>query len=212
MSFIDISGETFGRLTVITQASSHPVKWRCLCSCGNESIVATSKLTTGWTKSCGCLQKESASKLQTRHGECKRVNGKRSVPKEYESWSAAKDRCYNTNSPLYKYYGGRGIKMSDLWRNDFGLFLADMGPRPKGYTIERVNNDGDYAPDNCRWATRKEQANNRRTSNLVTHGSETLSVMEWSRRLGVRHQTLGKWIKKGMTLALIIEKLKEIDA
>ena len=122
---------------------------------------------------------------------------------EYKIWAVAKERCYRVNGPKYKTYGARGIKMCDRWKHSFENFLADMGNRPdphpaKGaYSIERIDNDGDYCPDNCKWATIDEQANNTRANRFITHKGETLTLMQWSRRTGVRRETIANRINKG---------------
>lgn len=110
---------------------------------------------------------------------------------EYTIWKGIKDRCFNKNSKFYKNYGGRGIVVCDRWRNSFAAFLADMGRRPPGgYTIERINNDGDYEPDNCRWATRFDQARNTRANRLLTFRGESKCMAAWAGELGINLQTL----------------------
>lgn len=110
--------------------------------------------------------------------------------KEYRLWSEAKYRCQNPNNKRYEYYGARGIRMCKQWADSFAQFMADMGPRPVGMTLERINNDGNYEPRNCRWATIKEQARNRRSNIMITHAGETLTIVEWSERTGIRQGLL----------------------
>jgi hypothetical protein len=153
---IDRTGQVFTRLTVIEKAGYSPhdkVMWRCLCECGNEVIVVGESLHCGLTKSCGCLRADRARERAT--------HGMTNSP-EYRSWAAMKTRCLNPNGHAFNYYGGRGIAVCDRWRDSFEAFYADMGPRPTGRSLDRIDNDRGYEPDNCRWATATEQNNNRR--------------------------------------------------
>lgn len=150
-----LEGKMFGRLLACWPAGrkGNTVWWMCICVCGVSKVVRGHSLTIGDTRSCGCLRVE----IPTKHGHCPRT----SQTPEYVTWRGMRSRCNNPKSKAYRYYGARGIKICTRW-NRFGKFLLDMGSRPKGKTLDRINNDGDYEPGNCRWATNDEQRKNKR--------------------------------------------------
>lgn len=155
---IELEGQRFGRLTVIEPAEKikgRQWQYRVVCDCGTERIIFGTNLRSGYTTSCGCLRREETGKRFATHGH--------SNPRTptYTSWMSMRMRCNNPNAPKYSIYGGRGITICDHW-DSFENFLADMGERPEGTTLDRVNPDGNYEPANCRWATVKEQNNNKR--------------------------------------------------
>jgi hypothetical protein len=173
----DLTGKVFDRLTVL--GFLHNNKWECQCSCGNISEVNTYGLNSGRTKSCGCLHKELV-------GNKFRTHGLYGTP-EYVSWNAMKNRCSNKSSPVYFRYGGRGITVCQRWLDSFENFLEDMGSRPSDTTLDRIDVNKGYNKDNCRWANNLTQANNKTSTHLITLNGETMSVMEWCRRLNYNY-------------------------
>ena len=170
--FIDLTGQKFNRLIVIKRVenSNHgKVRWLCQCSCGQQTIVKGNNLKNGHTRSCGCLNKE----ILTKHGHASYHKSK-----TYIIWDNIKQRCNNSNDRGYKNYGGRGIKMCEAWQN-FENFLKDMGSKPEGMSIDRIDNNGDYCPENCKWSTTKEQIRNRRNTLLITINNITKALGEW---------------------------------
>lgn len=183
---IDLSGQKFGRLSVIKfHGNIGNKRWfDCICDCGNEKAVPAQNLTGGITKSCGCLVADKARMRHLTHGESYH-SGK---TKEYRTWTSMKDRCSNPKSNMYYAYGGRGIKVCDRWANSYDNFLQDMGRAPsQKHSIERIDVNGNYEPTNCRWATRLEQMNNTRRSTLATFNGRTQSLSSWCRELGLSY-------------------------
>lgn len=181
---INIIGNTYNKLTVIEYIGQS--KWKCLCNCGNYTEVRGFDLKRNHTKSCGCLAEKNALK-----------HGKRNS-KEYNSWRAMKDRCYNTSNLKYKDYGGRGIEICNRWLESFENFLEDMGEKPKGYSIDRIDNNGNYTPENCRWRSSKEQSYNKRNTLIIEHNNELRNLSEWSQILNIPYNTLkSRFYRKG---------------
>lgn len=173
---IDITGQRFGRLVAIAplKSTSQGVRWECICDCGQRASVLTKKLRNGHTKSCGCLQ----ATVHVTHG--------RTRTPEYRAWQSMLARCDDPNGVMWHRYGGRGIKVCDRWRV-FENFFADVGPKPgKGYSLDRIDNDGDYCPSNVRWATKIEQDTNRSTNIYYTYKGVTGTVAQIKERLKLK--------------------------
>lgn len=179
-------GQRLGKLVVTKYLGRNENRYHtyeCICNCGKTTVATRNNLRKGHTTSCGCYKKQRISETKTRHGGS-------DLP-EYGSWNGAKDRCYNKKNKKYPDYGGRGIKVCDRWLQDFRHFLDDMGLRPApGWSLDRIDNNGDYCPENCRWAPPIVQANNRRSLCLLTFMEQTLSATQWARRLGINHHEI----------------------
>lgn len=191
----DISGQRFGKLTVIGFSHRLPntrgthLVWLCRCDCGNTVSIRGMSLKKGHTKSCGCFRREAGFNKQFKHG----MTGSR----EWLSWTQAKQRCHTPSHHAYKWYGARGITMCNAWRDSFESFLQDMGPCPKDHEIDRIDVNGNYEPSNCKWATCREQARNKRTTIWFTHKGKTLTLKEWAERTGIPYGTLWDRMKHG---------------
>lgn len=197
MRRIDLTGQTFNRLTVIERVPGHKL-WRCRCICGAEKAVQSSNLKNGTTKSCGCWAKERMRARNTTHGM--------SHTPEFGVWSGAKTRCFNQNSDCYADYGGRGITMCEAWRDDFTAFYRDMGPRPSAsHQIDRIT-DGPYAPGNCRWVTVVEQQNNRRSNVRVTVDGQGMTMKQAARLRGAKYHRVHQRVAAGWPLAAALSR------
>lgn len=162
----------------------------CACDCGKEVTVALKYVKSGHTRSCGCARVTNNYRLRYTHGQ--------SHTDEHNIWQGMKQRCYNENVERYPNYGGRGITVCAEWLNDFQQFYRDMGPRPsKFHSIDRINNDGPYSPENCRWATVSQQQRNKRRTVFLTANGERRSLSEWAELRGFSHITFFKRYQAG---------------
>jgi hypothetical protein len=186
MKLIDLTGKKVNRLTVLRKVESdkygHP-RWLCRCDCGNETVVWGSELRRGRIQSCGCWKKERMGELNKKHGH--------KNDRLYNTWAGMIQRCENPKAHNYKDYGGRGISVCEEWHDFMCFFRWSM---ENGYnddlTIDRINNDAGYEPDNCRWTTYKTQANNKRNNHFLTYNGETHTISEWSKITGIDKGTI----------------------
>ena len=189
-------GQRFGRLLVVAEVerTKHGVRVRCSCECGSEKILFLSHLKGGQLVSCGCFNRKrtiATNKARSTHGL--------THSRAFRIWEGMKARCLNSRHTHFKSYGGRGITVCEEWMNSFQMFYQDMGKPPDGTTLDRIDNDGNYEPGNCRWATQEEQHNNKRTSRFLEADGHILTLTQWSRRTGINRVTLYGRLKRGWT-------------
>jgi hypothetical protein len=181
----DLAGKIFGRWRVQHLSHYNPhgeAYWVCICACGTVRTVRGSMLNSGDTQSCGCYRSECIRNRQTKHEMC--------FTAEYRAWSSMLSRCSDSNVPCWVSYGGRGITVCEEWKS-FENFYRDMGPKPsKDHSLDRIDNNGPYCKENCRWATRKEQQNNLRSNRLVEFNNETLTAAQWAAKIGIAYHVL----------------------
>lgn len=192
--------EKYGRLTVIRRVENHGqyTYWECICDCGNKTYVTGRSLTSGHTKSCGCLQREKASEIAAR-GSWFHNNNLPMIKNIRTIYFAIKNRCYNRNNPEYQYYGGKGVVMCQQWLDNpetFYHWAIANGFKP-GLTIDRIDNDKGYLPQNCRFATRTEQnRNTSRCNKVIDEHGNTFTTAEVARKIGVSRATAAKWFRE----------------
>lgn len=199
---VDLTGQKYGRLTVIEKVGVRNKKaiWKCLCDCGKYSEVPTSHLRSGHTTSCGCYHAEISKIVNTTHGKRK--------DKLYMVWSGMKKRCCNPNGPGYKNYGGRGISVCDEWKNDFQAFYdwAMANGYDEKLTIERKNVNGNYEPSNCEWIPMREQYYNRTDNVFITYNGETKVLKQWAKKFGISQDTIRRRLSKGIDIEHLFDK------
>lgn len=193
MAIKDVTGVRHGSLVAVKPVSrtgSESYRWLWTCDCGGTKVLHTHSAKA--TGHCGCRTHENLVAGNTKHGAA--------ATTVYKAWAAMKDRCLNPNNEHYVDYGGRGIAVCERWSLSFQNFIDDMGARPAGMTIERINNSGNYEPGNCRWATRKEQQRNRRTNIYYEIGGVSKCLMEWCEFYKIRYQTVRRRLSAGWTV------------
>lgn len=192
MRFVDLTGQQFGRLTAMSRAEDSKggkTRWLCKCQCGNECVVHASSLRSGNTKSCGCLRNEKSHERATTHGMSKSPL--------FGVWWAMISRCENENNASYKNYGGRGISVCDEWHDSSTFFewALDNGYK-RGLSIERVDVNKGYEPNNCKWITKEEQARNKTNNLMIEIGETTKCLAQWCEEYGIEYSTAYQRIKK----------------
>ena len=204
MKKIDLTGRLFGQLTVIefVRSANYASYYLCQCNCGNTKVVDGNNLRRGHVKSCGC-RRITENKSGATHGMTK--------TKIYGIWVNMWRRCTEKANASYQYYGARGIKVCKRWKS-FENFYADMGDCKEGFTIERINVNGDYEPSNCKWIRAGDQALNRRSNRELEYGGEVLCVTQWSRKLNIKKSTLLERLRRGWSVekALSTPSLKGV--
>ena len=196
-------GTRYGKLTVVAflGCGNRSIAYASFkCDCGSMHTGLLASVRNGSTSSCGCFNREMAAKRQFKHGHA--VHGTQRTS-EYTTWQHMIKRCTNPNTKGYSNYGGRGIKVCERWLHSFENFLADMGPKPSpAHSIDRYpDNNGNYEPKNCRWATRTEQSFNKRTNRLIQHNGETLPLSVWAGRTGMKRETIADRLAHGWTIS-----------
>jgi hypothetical protein len=202
MRTYDLTGETFGRWTVLRSAGrkKREIAWLCRCACGAEKAVASSVLRSGRSKSCGCWRIEHGrahgAVVNLRHGEA--GTGRESP--EYRVWVGMNARCYIASHTSFRYYGARGIVVCERWRISFENFLIDLGRKPSAkHTLDRIDPNGNYEPNNTRWATYKEQNRNRRDSVRITISGVTKTIAEWLKTAPITRRGFYERLWRGLT-------------
>jgi len=205
----DLTGMKFGRLTVIERVENKGKRacWKCRCDCGNDVIVDASALNHNLTTSCGCQKRERIIKYSTKHGMC--------GTKIYRTWQNMLARCLEKGNRAYKHYGGRGISVYPAWINNFQAFydyvsqLEHYGE--EGYTLDRIDNNGNYEPNNLRWADRKTQTRNQRSNHIVEYKGESMTLAEAAEKSGIYRATLFARIKNGDTGERLFRPVKKLS-
>ncbi len=189
----DLAGKKIGRWTVLRRIGrrGHDYAYLCICDCGTQREVVSGSLKSGSSTSCGCYLAELNRARCATHG--------RSKTPEFSAWQRMTMRCTNPNYWYFHRYGGRGIRVCARWlgHDGFANFLSDLGPRPTGYWLDRINNDGDYSPDNCRWASPTDQCRNRSSNHLLSNGDDKRTITEWAQLLGSGRKIIYQRLKRG---------------
>jgi len=208
-NFVNRTGLVYGKLTVLREAPAGKwsnARWECECACGQLRTVSSQNLQSGSNISCGCHRRELTIQRSTTHGHSGSILQYNRHPL-YKTWDGIKQRCHNPSDPAYDRYGGRGIEVCERWRNDFMAFITDMGEKPSpAHSIERKDNNLGYSKENCIWATRVEQCNNRRSNVHITHDGRTQTIAQWARECVLQPQTIIWRIRAGWSVVDALTK------
>ena len=202
---IDLTGQVFGRYKVISFYARTPVRWNCICLCGNKRVVRSGNLKAGISKSCGCLSREKIIKYNTKHNLCNKHP-------LYGVWKNIKQRCLNPNNPRFDYYGGRGVSICNQWVQDFISFYtwSLANGWEDGLQIDRIDNNGNYGPSNCRFTTNQINSTNRRDSHNIKVYNQTLNRSEIARKFNIPYGKLRHRLGKGQDVHQILRELSNV--
>lgn len=196
MKALDLVGKKFNRLLVVKKAGrkNYKVMWECVCDCGNTTFVNTFYLINSKIRSCGCLHKEQLIERNTTHNQ--------RHTKLYETWKKMRDRCNRPNATQYKDYGGRGIKVCEEWDKSFQAFYdwSYANGYDDNLTIDRIDNNKGYSPENCRWATYKEQMRNKRTNHIITYKNQSQCISQWCEELNLSYSAVTGRLRRGWSV------------
>lgn len=193
----DLTGVRFGRLIAVEVARrGKSIYWKCLCDCGAETVTRSDRLRIGHTRSCGCLRVEVGGKAQATHRKTK--------TREFKIWIGIIDRCCNPFSRDYRRYGAKGIGVCERWKGSFEAFIEDMGWSPAKCSVDRIDNAKGYSPDNCRWATAKEQGRNRSDNKFVEWNGERRCIADWAERIGISPPALQNRLRREWPIHLAL--------
>jgi hypothetical protein len=209
----DITGERFGSLVASEYVGrqNHVATWLCVCDCSEQREVRLDRLKSGEIFACkDCMISTRSERVSVAHSTHGHWRGGKAT-KTYDAWKSMRKRCYDKKYKNYQHYGGRGITVCDRWLNSFENFLEDMGEPPDGLSLDRIDPNGNYRPDNCRWASPREQARNRRTTKFIEFGGKSQLLCDWASEVGITPEALSIRIKKwGLQRALTTPPRKSV--
>lgn len=205
---IDLTGKKFGKLLVLKRVDNDKygnLNWECLCNCGNKKIIRGANLRNGLTKSCGCYNYEQSVAFGKKWGGHNKIHGMKQS-RLYNLWCNMKARCHNSKNDSFKWYGNKNIKVCKEWVDNFVEFYewSISNGYKNNLTIDRLDNNKDYSPSNCKWSSMKEQQNNRSNNHIVSFNGKTHTLAEWSEILKIKYSVIHDRLKRGWTMERII--------